>query len=403
MDESKIQKKNVKQKRKAKPKPKKNDESSPDEFFEMYLEEKRQKLQVKKQQRASVRKVQISTPVQKQLRRKKENLLFEVSPIRPDDSDVLEEESERSRGASLYEELYQKRLKEIDEKEKERAKRFKVLSPLKIFTNTVKLTADLMELEKDKDLQPSVDAVKASSAKLNINDNSEVLPTPDESHFINKRSGKNLPRKRKHNKDADNGNSMNTEARINISMMEVPEINVSMVNVPDLDNSISSLENMQEATNEREMSISPVQENVGDAQEAITELPKDIKNCDNSVIEEMVKQIAKKKSVAINLVPAVHNISIEPVAHPRVSTRRKSTMMAKKSVGFSHASIYEENESTKDITLQPGKWRKSLIAWRKSRNTKSTARRTSIILEESASSKIEQYSEKLLNALGDCE
>lgn len=327
----------------------------------MYLEEKKKIQQLKKQQRASVRNVKISTPVQKQLRNKKENLLFEVSPIRPDDSGLLEEDKEESRGASLYEELRQIRLKEIEEREKARKLRKRPMQ-----SNFIEQEEKPLEVAQTSPPKSPVD--EQLQVVVNLADISEILPEPDESQFIYKRPKTYLTRKQRKIDKVGEGNSMNSQDWIKASMMNVPEINVSMVDDMEVEKSLSNVSIMQEDEKESQPNDpNPVQ----------------------------TKEIAKK-SVAINLIPAVHNISSELILHPTTS---KKSSMTKKSVGFSHATAYEENENNPPISLNPGKWRKSLIALRKSRyNEKPNVRRTSVILEESGS----KYAEKVLNALGDC-
>ena len=416
LDESKIQKSKNKPQKKRKTKPK-LDESSPDEFYEMYLEDKRKKLKVKKQQRATMRNVEISTPVQTKLHKKKENLLFEVSPIRAGDGSMIEEaENDKSRGASLYLELRQKRLQEIEKKEEERMKNRRK-RPLRSSEN--------IHAPIEEKVPVNIDPIKESWAKI-----SEILP--DESLIIHKR--RKVSGNTKKNPARDKANSMNSEEWLND--LTVPEINVSEASENEDEISLKSLLNASTESKEEEKSqldipeeVSLTQENekIEESLEQLTKsakteellpenslltqavpsfgTPKSSSNnqiysplCDlektfENVIEEISRKLAKK-SVGINLVPAVRNISYHKSHSPRQtittrSSRKHSEVsVAKKSVGFS----LKADESTKTVSLQPGKWRKS-------QNTEKRSLSSNIPVE----SKVERYSEKIVSVLENCE
>ena len=410
LDESKIQKSKNKPQKKRKTKPK-HDESSPDEFYEMYLEEKRQKLKIKKQQRATIRNVEISTPVQSKLRKKKENLLFEVSPIRPGDGSVIEDaESEKSRGASLYLELRQKRLHEIDEKDKERMKRRTRKRPLRSSENVPALVEEI--------ISENIEEVKETWAEISEN-------LPDKSMIIHKR--RKVSEKSKMKSGGQNAYSKESQE------LKVPEINISYANEIEKEVSSKSFLDVSidaEVNDKSELDV-PVEASLTEENNRLEKSTESSKteefimmSPENSIltqpvpsfdtsepsfinqisspqydlektIEEISRKLAKK-SVAINLVPAVKNISyhksMSPIRARATRSSRKQSESSKKSVGFS----LEADESTKRVKLQPGKWRKSLIAWRKSQNTEKSF--TNIPAE----SKVERYSEKIVSLLENC-
>lgn len=416
LNETKIQKAKSKPQKKRKTKPK-LDESSPDEFYEMYLEDKRKKLKVKRQQRATMKRVEISTPVQTKLHKKKENLLFEVSPIRPGDGSMVEyTESDKSRGASLYLELRQKRLKEIDEKDEERMKGRRK-RPLRSSEN--------VQAPIEEKVPENIDPVKESCAEI-----SAILP--DESMIIHKRRKVSGNKKKKPARDV--ANSMNSQEWIND--LKIPEINVSEASEIEDEIPMKPILNVSKESKEDERSELDVPQEAlltEENRKLEDSLEKSIESstfeefilmspdnslltqessltnkissplCDlektfENVIEEISRKLAKK-SVAINLVPAVRNISHHKSHSPlrtiatRSSRKHSEVLVAKKSVGFSLA-----DESTKTVALQSGKWRKSLIAWRKSQNTEKSSLPSNIPVE----SKVERYSQKIVSVLENC-
>lgn len=104
---------------------------------------------------------------------------------------------------------------------------------------------------------------------------------------------------------------------------------------------------------------------------------------DNTLQEMPMSFVSKrknKKSVAINLVPVVQNISYYPEESqteikPRMSTRNRNTVSKKrstKSVCFSahgvdtRESVGDETNKLEDVQMPSGKWRKTLSLWRQS-------------------------------------
>lgn len=156
-----------------------------------------------------------------------------------------------------------------------------------------------------------------------------------------------------------------------------------------------------------------------------------------------VSRRKNKKSVAINLVPVVQNISYYPEesqseSNPRKSTRNRNTVSKKrttKSVCFSsqgaatRKSVCDKTTKLEEVQMPSGKWRKTLSLWRQSHanlNTsgnifdsyfpysvikysffverKSSSRRLSIKIPEQSSSQqlIKRYTLKLQETLGNC-
>lgn len=112
LDESKIQQVKSKKARKASKKRIEHG-SSPDSFYELYLSQKKKKENIKKKESASVRNVKVSTPAQRNSR-KKAALAFEVSPIRFDDSvPALRDSADSS--SKLYDSIRRERLQEIED------------------------------------------------------------------------------------------------------------------------------------------------------------------------------------------------------------------------------------------------------------------------------------------------
>jgi hypothetical protein len=442
LDESKIQKvKNkLQKKRKAKPK---RDASPPDDFYQMYLDEIKEKNKVARKRRAAVKNIQISTPVPKQ-RKTKENLLFGLSPIGPNDVSAIVDEGEASRGASLYLELREKKQKEIEAKAKERLekrmeKRREIRKRPLVNTENVQVTGEEILL---------------GNAAMNVQEIEETPQALEGSFVISKRQKMSEGSKRSSvGNNRGSGEEKSTEACGNSledqgcleESMKVPGIQVSAVE--------SEAGNTQEAEvldelEEEESAKSLVEEERSQLErEAFTQSPMELsatekspeprkssnfprpspssssqsipepltqplpslKSPNNShqppcdlektilepVIEEISKKIAKK-SVAINLVPSVQDISCNPPAYHITTRNRKQPSLVKKSVGFS----MDFDDSSRNITLHPGKWRKSLVAWRKSQKMSFAA--STVHEETAASSKAEQYSEKILSALGEC-
>lgn len=82
----------------------------------MYLKDKKTKRNLRKKQTDSVRNVQVSTPVQKQLRQKKvADLQFALSPITLNDSSQVSMDNEME---DLRANIRRQRLKEMEEAEK---------------------------------------------------------------------------------------------------------------------------------------------------------------------------------------------------------------------------------------------------------------------------------------------
>ncbi|CRL00925.1 CLUMA_CG014243, isoform B [Clunio marinus] len=99
-----------------------------------------------------------------------------------------------------------------------------------------------------------------------------------------------------------------------------------------------------------------------------------------------------KKSVTMNLVPLIRKLSAEGIEGEQSGKTLIEAKFSKKSVGSSVLPLLNDREK---INLKPGKWRRSLISYRKSCPQKNRTNR-SIIYEETAL--LEQSDEGTLHA-----
>ena len=358
LDESKIVK--LKNKRKPSVKTKKRVksllESSHDEFYELYLKDKKKKQVLKKSRLDTLRNVQNSTPLQRK-RKKVESLAFGISPIRLDDSDQKSLESSDI-NAQLIESMKRQRLREIQQTAKDlessavkKGKELLERMRLKRAAGPAIATVTVKEPEHEE-IQEDQDALSYKEQSLEV-PLIEVTPPVDED-------------------SSKEENSLALPPKLIASPAQVEDDIVppmKRVRITQPSTRISKRKTSKAS------SIFHV-EGVGAS----------------PVIKELAKQIARK-SVAFNLVPAIKEVA-------RVSTRASTAVVPsqKKSLRF----VEDVPESPlKVVALRPGKWRKSLIAWRASENNRKSSRLTTVILEESLPA-VKRYSEKLLETLGEC-
>lgn len=361
LDESKIQKLKNKKSR-PKKNPDKNNVSQEDELYEIYLKDKKKKRIIRKRQSESVRNVKVSTPVQRQIRKKVVDLQFALSPITLDNSGQNSIEQD-----GHYETFRQHRLKEIQEGEKKldstvirQAKawiaKHKVEKPSKSFKNSREFKSQPNEVSKHG---------SAVSNNSFIN-NSIVLTSSSQ------KSKLSLP--------IDNIVEVNGENSLEVPAVDmssqsifVPKINV----IPPEEISNNDNTNQVEETDEKHQTD---EENSENTQKPIKQASKklratggtrsrankrklsfastELNSVSDKIEKALIVEVPKKlprKSVAINLVPAIKNITLNNIEHDRDG----------------------------GPNLRSGKWRRSLIAWRLSQNTAGTAmgKQSSIFFE----------------------
>lgn len=340
LDESKARKVPVKQNKRPRKNAPLKDESY-DELYELYLQEKKLKQLVKKKRNASIRKVQISTPVQHS-KKKIANLEFKVSPIRFDDS--VNDSVSISEG--LIAKIRKQRLKEIEENNK---------------------LLDLIGLER-----LTVKSPLKSSENFQENQNAEVLDATPK--LIQTRKTRlSLGRKLTTAEDKNNQNSKST------SLIPAHEMQSSFV-LPDIQITSAEDEKTRESHKPNSLSVPEVDEL---SQQKLLQVPpiiasnittprntkslhrpavrasKRLSNViptasDASVELPVIHAVAKpaKKTVAINLVPKVSEISYRMAEN--ITRRSKRTTRSSQRL----------SDGPKRITLNPGKWRRSLIQLR---------------------------------------
>lgn len=395
-------------KKQSKSKPSKVDlDSSHDELYKIYLLEKKKKQAIDKKRLASIRNVKVSTPVQRQQRKSKKtktNLEFGVSPIRLDQSVIDSLENVDSTKA-LLDSIRKQRLKEIEERQKE------------LESSATRAAKQLLAEYKNKRPLQSSENIPVVQQDLNFEDASEPSESPERSLVIHKRRtrssfGRNL----KDEDDVDkvhstiykrstkssielkhSGADDNTKALSKLSIpiiqMTSPKVsdesednslqlpsqsfslmspNIDSIELPsDIipDNSpLMALTRSRKRKSRDELSTTMTKMNL---MEVIKE--SETNDCDKTK-EEPAIPTKIKKSVAINLVPAIQEIIYHDV--PTVTKRKRGV---KKSVGFALLPIKSaptESTISENPTLKPGKWRRSLVEWRTSHGNSTTLRNT---------------------------
>lgn len=300
----------------------------------MYLEDKKQKQNAKRKQAASLN-VKISTPVSKQLskaKKKKVGLLFGVSPIRLEACGSSNENNELSK--SLFERVRQRRLKEMAEEEA-------------LETSVVRSTkALLQEFKQRRNMEP---LQRSSIENLQAPRMMTLKELQDIDIDAEEPREKSLTMyKRNRRTKATNGRKLKAPAII----------------VDDLkDNNEKSLAVMQ-------VSFPLIH---------VTTPEKLVKTAENSM-ESPTKFFGQSYTAEQEVDGTMVKTDVCASEQSQVSTR----VSLKKSVGFAVPLSPGLADSTiKRVSLKPGKWRRSLIHWRKSQNdANNTERRTTVIMEE---------------------
>lgn len=450
LDEPKIQKLNNKRvstrktKGRVKPTKKRDPESSYDSLYESFLREKIAKKKAAKQQRdkklQAVRNVQVSTPIKKQLRKKTNALLFDASPIRPNDSGQLVPENLDLSKKSSLKRIRQMRLREIAAEERER---------IRLESSATREAKELLaKFTAARDTKASAGAVSnaelTTPLELSLRGVSAVACEATESlqneiGHVQNTSAKQTPAPRilqEKNRDE----SINRSHSVNKSMMDPPEdedekensmklpplqddslfILLPKILVTSPDDELLPIHVMSSSQHspvelipttkrtptkmkapkkpkktkvsksretQKKMKVPPALPINDDAIEASS----------SSVIKEMPKEIAKK-SVAINLNPAIRDISFND---EHVQNRRRTRA---KSIRFAEAPVDQSRPSSSEslsLNLRPGKWRRSLVAWRASQI--SAPDEPSTTVDTSSAPKGRRYTEPQLETLEECE
>lgn len=428
LDESKIQqqKKNPKKREKLK-QMKVESESSYDELYELYLHNKKQKVQLKRKQAALTKNVKVSTPVQSKLsksKKKKTDLQFEVSPIKFDDS---VENIECIDTKALLDSVRRQRLREIAESEKQldlsvireaEALLAKYKKPLKSSENLpVKLNTEvslkvpsaspekflIMHTRKTKKshgfkpVSQDDGACKKSSIPVypKSTKNKSMVPSPDKSLIVFKRRST-----RSHGRKSNltqafkvKDNSEHSMKSPTASEFSIPDIQLTspeklvehntdvQCDLPEDVNKSNVLEETRDEpvkhrrtsrkrkTNNTSVAVIPKRKTKVEFNES-----QNTSDCDKQNLPSVGKNQATmaKKSIAFDLVPLVRNISIRDSKRSKVTVRNKS----KKSVVFSLPAA-SDSSIIERLSLKPGKWRRSLIAWRSSNSTNNTTQKGS--------------------------
>lgn len=372
--------------------------------------------ELKKKERASVRNVQVSTPLQKlgqkQGRKNNLDLRFALSPItlNEDSAQISMEKSFKS----LCNDIRQQRLKEIQEADLKlessvvkRAKEWiekhrindsiesvdKVLekpkSPPKVTQFAIKTLLTKVTTERKLSLIALDDDAKENSVnslEVSSQDFSSYLTVPDVVSIKTLQTKVSTNHKLSLTAVDDDvkENSMNS--------LEVPSPDVSSyLTVPDvvltspngdmvfeIDNSslieVPCQEEEEVPKHTKEASVeksstpdSKVARILTRASKRKLNLNLNVSNlnCDKIEIptagEAVVKKLPKK-SVAINLVPAVKDISYSYSERDSKLTKTKEKQQRKSNKKSIRFSVGPNNEL---VSLRPGKWRRSLIYWRR--------------------------------------
>lgn len=378
--------------------------SSHDELYESFLRAKKQKLDLKRKQRISLKNVQNSTPKGFLRNNKAAGLAFEVSPIRLDETmgsdSYMNEEMIDSIRRQRLKEMRQtlKKYESVAVREAEALIRgFKKINVRREEDSSRQL--EKVEKPKAQAKRQStkrdslkaaplieIPAVQNSMHELHLNssaDESQNLkgisivkePTSDSIPSIKITSPKMLVTDEVSEKEieSDKENSLQSASQF----FGPPSI--EEVELPPVTRKRKSL--LNPTSTRKRILIEEVSTSVCDRAVA------------SPVIEEIVKQIAKK-SVKIIGSTVTSNIS-------RRSSRTSLANRGKKSIRFN------ELPEADRIVLQPGKsWRRSLINHRKTLhgNERMSNRRTAVIMEEDEESSpvVKRYTEKLLETLGEC-
>jgi hypothetical protein len=377
LDESKIQhaKKKRKQiKRKATTPP----ESSYDELYESYLREKKKKQILKKKRAVSVQNVQISTPVQEKLRKKskKTDLQFELSPIRLNDSCGIENTDTTKQ---LYDSFKRQRLKEIEDNEKA------------LESSAVRAAKALLAKYKNK--KPLV------SSEITRKRFSTELETLESPLFIHKRRREtklSTGRELIMSAEDDDVKENNVKLSLTLSHTSIPSIHVTAA---EQERSSNSMESPTKFFDEQQIVPSPARESA-DVPSLADPPSKALPLMDESIVMELpnIQSRKSKRNAKISLkvsncdksnnsrLSEAETVQIEAANAPKKSeinhvqtVDSNETNRVKKSVGFA---VPENLDLTERLSLKPGKWRRSLIAWRSSNN--GTCRQTNTIMEESS-------------------
>lgn len=290
----------------------------------------------------SVQKVQVSTPVQKKLSKKNSALEFKVSPIRLNDSVENVDSS-----TFHYNSLKQQRIDEIKEAQKD------------LDSTAIKEAKQLLETIQSHKILRRSENIPEPDVK-----SSKIIPIDKPDRPIIFRRQETSPIKLLKDKIS---NVENAEQPATAKQIEPPRIRASSKISLDKNKTFSPTVRQTRKTSALKQIDSPVD-----------------------------KKSKSKKSVAIDLVPAVKDVSYYIEENDFVEHNQDGRSV-KKSVIFPEDSTCDQVR----LKLSSGKWRRSLIAWRSVQNA---TRQTTVLSEpiEEPVLKKSRYAGKMLATIGDC-
>lgn len=372
--------------------------------------EKKKKQAIDKKRLASIRNVKVSTPVQKQLRKSKKtkiDLEFEVSPIKLDQSvkGALEHVDTTK---ALLDSIKKQRQREIEERQKE------------LESSATRAARQLLAEYKNKRPLQSSENIPDVQQELNFEEASEPTQSPERSLIIHKRRTRSSFGRKLNDEDnvekvhpelykrptkssfelqhsaTDDSTKASSKLSIPIihvtppkvadesedNSMQLPSLSISLMspNIDSLELPSDIIPNSSPQMFTRSLKRKSSNIELSTTMTKTSFEKSQTNDCDKSKEEPAIPSKIKK-SVAINLVPAIQNVAYHDV--PTVTIRKRPV---KKSVGFALLPIKSaptESTISENPTLKPGKWRRSLIEWRTSHGNNTTSRGMSTFFETS--------------------
>lgn len=390
---------------KLKGKSAKHDENrSYDEIYELFKREEKAKNQIERQKKKKsggiivLKKIQISTPTVNVRGKKKEHFKFDISPINLNNSTTTSDNLKTTK--ELCDSLRRQRLKEIKEQEKNlessailRAKALleKLRMPRNPPTNDKKNLSTSLSL----DLYDEVNSVIAPPSKSRLTKRQLSL---DDSEIKQKSSRKSNQISISQNFDDDDVASDDITVDHSVSKsLSIPSIAIH--DASQIDEDDENLDENQDSIRLSALSESSSKSDKNSQIEIFNQLS------ESSLKLQKTQEIpAENKS--IQLVEVLNNLISNRKSKQNLNdfvTTRKSkstkTITFVEPPGPNHNDVIDTAEKS---ILKPGRWRRSLIEWRKSRCTKSLM--TTVIEEnsEQENNSMTRYSERLMDTLEKC-
>lgn len=353
-----------------------------DEMFDSFIREIKQdrreenlkKKALRNKKLDSVHSVKASTPVQTKLRKQTVDLAFEISPISATTGELSK---------SLIRKVQQKRIEDMDQLRKKlettairEAKNFLAQFETKtVLTNSENIPVENQEIESNKR--------KPNSAESKAKENRAVHEVPR--------------RNRKTTIKRQSSESVNQTDEISINIRKsTPEVPVVVVSSPEAsilnnsgDNSLGSPLQFFDVVDDQTASIEKL------PSEPPKKKVKIVKPSRFSFRGAKSSNVCDtKKSVPV-MVPVMSSPVIQEIAE----------QIAKKPRVMTRSSAAPSTAGTKaDVVLHPGKWRRSLIAWRHSQEFVAIRRQSQkVSLKSQENNKAKRYTQRLLQTLEECE